>query len=248
MAKPETDESKKWSRDLFFILACVGAAVGVGNLWRFPYMAYENGGGAFLFPYIICLLLVGVPITLLEIGMGRWGRGSVAQAFRKVKSSWTWIGWWALVNSMVILFYYAVVLGWCAQYVVYSLTEAWGDNPAGFFLKHVVQLTGSPFEFGSLNFSSIVALAVIWGAIFLIVRSGTKGLSRVLLVTVPLPAILLIILAGRSLSMPGSGQGISHLFTPQPSKILNVSVWAAAASQVVLSLSLGMGQIVAYAS
>lgn len=248
MAEPTIDENKGWSKELFFVFACVGAAVGVGNLWRFPYMAYENGGGAFLFPYIVCLLLVGLPIMLLEIGLGRWGQGSVAAASRRVGTAWTWLGWWALANSMVILFYYAVVLGWSAQYVVYSFTEAWGSDPAGFFLNDVARLTGDPFSFGGINVASIVALALIWGAIFLIVRSGTKGLSRVLLVTVPLPALLLIVLACRSLAMPGSLQGMTYLFRPQPSKILNASVWAAAASQVVLSLSLGMGQIVAYAS
>ncbi len=248
MAERTPDQTKRWSRELFFVFACVGAAVGVGNLWRFPYMAYENGGGAFLFPYIVCLLFVGVPIMLLEIGIGRWGGGSAPRAFRNVGTRWTWVGWWALANSMVILFYYAVVIGWCAQYVVFSFTEAWGQDPASFFLNDVARLTGDPFKFGGISLPSIIALAVIWGAIFLIVRSGTKGLSRVLLVTVPLPALLLVILAGRSLAMPGAVQGISYLFKPQLSKILSISVWAAAASQVVLSLSLGMGQIVAYAS
>ncbi len=248
MAEPSPNDTKRWSKELFFVFACVGAAVGVGNLWRFPYMAYEHGGGAFLFPYVICLLFVGLPIMLLEIGIGRWGAGSVAAASHKVGPAWTWLGWWALANSMVILFYYAVVLGWSAQYAVFSLTEAWGKDPAAFFLNDVARLTGDPFKFGGVNIPSVVSLAVIWGAIFLIVRSGTRGLSRVLLVTVPLPALLLIVLSCRSLAMPGSGQGVAYLFKPEPSKILSASVWAAAASQVVLSLSLGMGQIVAYAS
>ena len=114
-----------WTKEIFFIFACVGAAVGVGNLWRFPYMAYENGGGAFLIPYFICLLLFALPVVLLEISIGRWGGGSVAKAFNRVGNRWTWIGWWALINSIIILFYYSVILGWCLQYFVFSFTEAW---------------------------------------------------------------------------------------------------------------------------
>ena len=99
----------KWKNEIYFILAAVGASVGVGNLWRFPYIAYDNGGGAFLFPYFVCVLLLGLPLVFLEIGLGRWSKGSIAATFRKKSKKLTWIGWWALINSMVIVFYYAVV-------------------------------------------------------------------------------------------------------------------------------------------
>lgn len=240
--------SRKWSRETFFVLACVGAAVGLGNLWRFPYMAYENGGGAFLLPFVVCLVLVGIPIALLEICLGRWSGGSVAGAFQKAHPCWTWVGWWALLNSLVIVFYYAVVINWCVQYVVYSFNEAWGSEPDRFFLGKVLGLADSPYQFGGVSVRGLVCLAVVWGSIFLIVRSGTKGLSRVLSITVPLPLILLVLLAWRSITLPGAADGLSYLFTPRPNELLSWSVWAAAASQVVLSLGLGMGQMVAYAS
>ncbi len=83
---------EKWRKDIFFILACVGAAVGLGSIWRFPYMAFRNGGGAFLLPYVICLGTVGIPLCLLEIGLERWGGGSIAAAFRKNRPALTWIG------------------------------------------------------------------------------------------------------------------------------------------------------------
>jgi len=240
--------NNKWSKEIFFILACVGAAVGLGNLWRFPYMAYQNGGGAFLIPFIICLFLVGIPIAMLEIGLGRWSGGSVAESFNKANKRWTWIGWWALINSMVIVFYYCVVLAWSVQYIVYSLTEAWAETPNAFFLSNILGISSGPFELGSLSLFGLIALFIVWLSIFFIVRSGTRGLSKVLMFTVPLPLILLIILAGRGLTLPGAGEGMSYLFTPRFDEILNLSVWAAAASQVVLSLGLGMGQMVAYAS
>jgi len=239
---------EQWSRNIFFVFACVGAAVGLGNLWRFPYMAYENGGAAFLIPYLICLLVVGIPLALLEIGLGRWGGGSIAAAYHKRSSGMTWIGWWVLINSMVIVFYYCVVLSWCVQYFVFSFTEAWGSDAAGFFTGQVMHLTNSPMELGGLNWGTVAALAVIWAAVFFIVSAGTKGLSRVLLITVPLPLIILLVLAFRSVGLPGAGEGVQYLLNPRFGEILSFGVWGAAASQVVLSLGLGMGQMVAYAS
>ena len=238
----------RWSKEIFFVFACVGAAVGLGNLWRFPYMAYKHGGGAFIIPYLICLLGVGVPLVLLEIRLGRWGGGSVARAFQKAGSQWTWIGWWALINSMVIVFYYAVVLSWCVLYFIYSFSEAWGDNPASFFVRNVLGLTGNPFTFGGIRATGVLALLVVWLGIFLIVRSGTRGLSKILMITVPLPLVLLVILAVRSIGLPGSANGLAFFLKPRMSEIWNVSVWAAASSQVVLSLGLGMGQVIAYAA
>lgn len=238
----------KWSKEIYFVLAAVGAAVGLGNLWRFPYMAYENGGGAFFIPYIICLLFVGFPLIFLETFLGKWGKGSVANAFYKTNKTWTWIGWWALINSLVIVFYYAVVLSFAVQYVVYSFTEQWGQDSSSFFVNNILHLTEGPFDFGNFNFVNIIALLLVWIIIYFIGRSSTKGLSRVLRITVPLPLILMIILSSKSLSMPGGIQGIKYFLTPRISEVFNIGIWTAAASQVILSLGLGMGQIVAYAS
>ena len=214
----------KWSRDILFVFACVGAAVGLGNLWRFPYVAYENGGGAFLVPYVVCLLLVGVPLAILEMGLGLWAGGSVAKAFRKTGKIWTWIGWWALINSLVIVFYYSVVLGWCVQFVVYSVTEAWGGDPSSFFVTEVLGLTSGPFQIGGMNFFSLASLFTVWLLIFLITRSGIRVIGRVLLVTVPLPLFLLWLLTFRSMAQPGSKEGIVFLLKPDFGKMLNVSV------------------------
>ena len=115
-------------------------------------------------------------------------------------------------------------------------------------MNEVAKITDSPFKLGGINYLSIVALAVVWTSIYFIVKSGTKRLSRILMLTVPLPAVLLIILSLKSTMMPGSYQGLEYFFRPKMDKIFNMSIWAAAASQVVLSLGLGMGQIVAYAS
>lgn len=238
----------KWSKEIYFILAAVGAAVGLGNLWRFPYMAYENGGGAFFIPYIICLLLVGFPLIFLEIFIGKRYQGSVANSFYKTNKTWTWVGWWALVNSLIIVFYYAVVLSFALQYVFYSLKESWNPDPNSFFTTNVLQLSSGPGEIGGFNILTIFTLLIIWIIIYFIVKSGTKGLSRVLRITVPLPLIIMIVLSSRSLSMPGGIDGLLYFITPRINEIFTIGVWTAAASQVILSLGLGMGQIVAYAS
>lgn len=239
---------EKWSKNIFFSLATIGAAVGLGNLWRFPYMAYENGGGSFFIPFIACYLLVGLPLIFLEFGMGLWSTGSVAQAFKKVNPKTTWMGWWVLVNSFVIVCYYAVVMAWCLQYAIYSLTQQWGTDTKGFFFNNVLHISASPAEPGTFNWFSVLSLLILWLATFSILKKGIKGLSKVLLITVPIPFVLIVALAIRSMSFPGGMEGVKYFLSPDISKIFSVSVWTAAASQVILSLSLGMGQMVAYSS
>lgn len=239
---------ESWSREIFFVLACVGAAAGLGNLWRFPYMAFENGGGAFLIPYIICLFLFGMPLMFLEIGAGVWSRGSLPAAAKKAKSRLSFVGWWALINSLVIVFYYSVVLAWCVRYFIYSFSLKWGGAPDEFLFQEVLNLTASPLEWGSLQLGTLIALIVIWLVIYWIVSSDIKRLSKVLIFTVPIPILLLVIMAANSVTLEGALDGLNALLQPRYGDILNTGVWAAAASQVVLSLGIGMGQIVAYAS
>lgn len=246
--QPIQPMSNKWRKDIFFVLACIGAAVGLGSIWRFPHMAYSNGGGAFLIPFIIMLALVGLPLCMLEIALGRWGGGSIVAAFRKNNPRFTWIGWWILVNSLVIVFYYCVVLAWCTQYLLYSFTTAWGEDPGSFFGSTALNLTAGPENLGGFNWPTVVALAVVWFFIAIIVRGGLPWISKALLITVPLPFVLLAVMAARSAFLPGAIDGMSYFVTPKFDALLNPSVWAAAASQTVLALGLAMGQMVAYAS
>ncbi len=241
-------DTNKWKKNTFFILAAIGGAVGLGNLWRFPYMVYENGGGAFFIPYIVCLLLVGLPLVIFEVSLGKWGDGSIVSSFHKKNKTTSWIGWWVLINSMVIVFYYAIVLSWSLEYVFFSASETWGNDPASFFTNEVISITSQPFQFGPFNFKALFALLAIWISVFYIVKAGTKRISRVLLVTVPIPFLMLIVLSIRALTSEGGFDGFNYFIKPDFSGIGNISVWAAAASQIILSLGLGMGQLVAYSS
>lgn len=237
-----------WSKNIFFVLATIGAAVGLGNLWRFPSMAYQYGGAAFYLPYIICYLFVGLPVIYLEFGMGMWSKGSVAKSFQILDKRFTWIGWWILINSVVIVFYYTVVMAWSLQYSLFSITESWGSDTKTFFYSKVLHLTESPFNVGGINYFTVLALAIIWVIVYFSLRNGIKGLSKILLITVPVPLILLIVMAVRGLSLPGGVDGVKYFLIPKPEKLLDINVWSAAASQMLLALSLGMGQMVAYAS
>jgi len=247
-AEPEPRGTEQWSRHLFFVLACIGAAVGLGSIWRFPYMAARNGGGAFLLPYVLTLLVIGLPLCLLEIGIGRWCGGSVVAAYRKNRTAFTWIGWWTLINSVLIVFYYCVVLAWCVQYFVFSFNTAWGSDPAAFFMKNVLNMSGGALEIGGINWGTFFALAIVWALILIIVRGGLPWISKALLVTVPLPFILLIAMAVKGVNLPGASDGLAYFLKPRFADIWRPSVWAAAASQTVLALGLAMGQLIAYAS
>ena len=132
---PENRE--EWKSRIGFIMAAVGSAVGLGNIWRFNYMVYTNGGGAFLIPYFISLFTAGIPLLILEFGLGHRMRGSAPLSFKKIGNSWELLGWWPIIFVMFgIELYYSVVIGWCVNYVVYSFNLVWGNDPNTFFFTN----------------------------------------------------------------------------------------------------------------
>ena len=116
-----------------FIFAAMGSAIGLGNIWRFPYVAYEGGGGAFIVPYLVALLTAGIPLLFLLYAIGHKYRGSAPLSFRRLHPGTEVIGWWQVGICFVIAVYYAVVIAWAVRYVGFSVTQAWGDDPDGFF-------------------------------------------------------------------------------------------------------------------
>ncbi len=124
---------EQFSGQVGFILSAIGSAVGLGNIWRFPGVAYENGGGAFLVPYLVALLTAGIPILLLDYAVGHRYRGSAPTALRRVKTWLEPLGWFQVMISFVIAVYYAAVIAWALRYTFFSVDEAWGDDPPGFF-------------------------------------------------------------------------------------------------------------------
>lgn len=224
------------------IAATVGSAVGLGNIWRFPYEAGTHGGGAFLICYIIFVFMIGVPTICAEFTMGRAGRVGIPGAFRLGHTSrnWDFIGYAGILAAFLILGFYAVVAGWTFEYIVESVSGAFRDTTSEIRHEHFEEFIGG-------------WRAVCWTILFLIVNAAVslggvqKGIERVSNILMPLLFIILIAFCINSLFMPGFSEGISFLFHPDFSK-LTPDVILSALGQAFFSLSLGMGCLITYSS
>lgn len=236
-----------WDSRFAFVMAAIGSAVGLGNVWRFPYVCYESGGGAFLIPYFVALFTAGIPLMILEFSVGHWARSSPPEAFKKIGKKWEWMGWWAVLVPFVIALYYVAVMAWCFSYMIYSLDLRWGAN-AELFFKNFLGDTGSPAILGGISVPVFLGLIVVWLCVFLILYKGVHRIGKIVVITVPLPTILLILLTIRGLTLPGAIEGISYYLTPNFSRLLDVNVWLAAYAQVFFSLGVAQGIMITYAS
>ena len=136
------EQRSQWGTRAGFIMAAVGSAVGLGNIWRFPYVAYENGGGAFFIPYLFALLTAGIPILIMEFTMGHKYRGSAPLSFFRMGGKKAeWIGWWGIFVSFVISTYYAVIIAWAMKYTVYSFNLSWGSDTESFLFGDVLKFS-----------------------------------------------------------------------------------------------------------
>jgi NSS family neurotransmitter:Na+ symporter len=238
-----------WSSRAGFIMAAVGSAIGLGNIWRFPYMAYENGGGAFLIPYLIAMVTAGIPFMIMEFGLGHKFRGSAPRIFSSISRRWEWLGWLQVLVAFAIATYYVVVIAWAMCYFVFSFSQAWGASPADFFFKDYLHLTGSPLELGSINMPVLGASVLAWGVTFMAVFSGVRGgIERLNKVFMPLLFVMVLVFIGRGVMLPGAAEGLQWLFRPDFSAILDHQVWADAYGQIFYSLSVGFAIMLAYSS
>ena len=228
-------------------MAAVGSAVGLGNVWRFPYVCYENGGGAFLIPYFVALFTAGIPLLILELYIGHWARGSPPEAFKKIGKKFGWVGWWTVLIPFAVATYYVTVMAWCFSYMIYSIDLRWGSSADSFFTSFLND-TGSPAVLGNLSIPVLLGLIAVWLCIFLILYKGVKRIGRIVALTVPIPTALLIILTIRGLTLPGAMEGLNYYLTPNFSALSDVNVWIAAYAQVFFSLSLAQGIMITYAS
>jgi len=244
----------RWDSRTAFILAAIGSAVGLGNVWRFPATAYANGGGAFFIPYIVALITTGIPLMILEMGIGQLFQGSAPAALRRVNKTFEWVGWFALGTASMISFYYAAVMAWSWHFLIESFhyafaeTLPWAADAEGYFSQQVLREATEGAEAWHLVWPLVVGLAATWLLVFLIIHKGVHRVGRVVLVTVPLPVLLLVILAIRGLTLEGAVAGIEYYLRPDFEKLKDPQVWLAAYGQIFFSLSLGFGIMIAYAS
>lgn len=232
-----------------FIFAAIGSAVGLGNIWRFPYVAYENGGGAFIIPYLVALLTAGIPLLFFDYAIGHRFRGSPPMAFRRL-SRWTEsIGWWQVLICFVIGVYYAAIVAWAAMYVFFSVTKAWGDDPEGFFSSEYLQSSGDVAP--SLDFVPGVfwPMLAVWLILILVMGFGIRrGVAMASLIGIPVLVLMFVILVIVALTLPGAADGLNALFTPNWSVLTDPAVWIAAYGQIFFSLSVGFGIMITYSS
>ncbi len=245
-----TKNREQWKSRTGFLLAVIGSAVGLGNIWRFPYLAYRNGGGAFLIPYFIALISVGIPLMMMEQGIGHCLRGSTPLVFARVKRRWEFGGWWIVTFvSLGILLYYSVVLGWCMNYLTYSFDLAWGPDTGAFFEQQFLNISASPFDISGIQIPALVGVFIVWFIIwFFIYRGIAKGIEFASIIFMPVLFIIMIVLVVWSISLPGAGEGIRAYLYPNFETLKSPGVWVDAFGQIFFTLSLGMGIMMAYAS
>ncbi|PFG55826.1 NSS family neurotransmitter:Na+ symporter [Vibrio sp. ES.051] len=241
---------EQWGSRAGFILAAVGSAIGLGNIWRFPYMAYENGGGAFFIPYLFAMITAGIPFMILEFSMGQKYRGSAPKTLAKIHSKFEWLGWFQVGVAAVIGVYYVAVIGWSISYFGLSFTQGWGTDTNAFFFSEYLKLgDNSPTELGSIQWKIALSIMIAWAITYTAIAKGVKsGIERASKVMMPVLFLMVIFLIGRMVLLPGALDGVNYMFEPDFSKIWDVKVWAAAYGQIFFTLSIGFAIMLAYSS
>lgn len=232
-----------------FILAAIGSAVGLGNIWRFPYIAYENGGGAFMIPYVVALLFAGLPFLFFDYALGHKFRGSAPLSMARLHPKAEWLGWWQVAVCMVIAVYYAVILAWAAMYVGFSVDRRWGDDPATFFSGEFLHVANDVSVSTDFVPGVLIPLIVIWIVVIGIMALGVnKGIGKMSLIFIPLLLVAFVVLVVQAVLLPGAAQGLEAFFTPNWSALADGKVWMSAIGQIFFSLSVGFGIMITYSS
>jgi NSS family neurotransmitter:Na+ symporter len=244
----ETKKSE-WNSNLAFMMAMIGSAVGLGNIWRFPNVLYSNGGGSFMIPYIVSLFLLGISFVLVEYAVGFKFKKSLARILYFVNEKLEPVAWFILLVVFLITTYYVCVVGWDLIYIFLSFTKAWGSNPNVFFTTNVLHATDSISGLFTIVPTVLASVFVIWFlAWFIIKRDLNDGIGNVSKILLPLLCAIVVIIVVFSLTLPGASLGYTQIFTPDWSALGNLDVWLAAFGQIVFSLSLGMAIAMTYAS
>ncbi len=223
---------EKWDSNIGFIFASIGSAVGIGNIWRFPYLVGENGGGAFLIPYIFTLATFGLVLLLLEFTIGRYYQTSIIGCLGKIRKKFKWFGVFTVTITTIILSYYLVILGWIFA-----------------FLIIIVFVPNFTFNDFTNSFYPIISFLIILVINFLIIRRGVSGgIEKLNKFGVLILVSLLVPLTIYGLLLPNSERGIEYYLTPDFSKFIEYGLWGSVFGQVFFSLSIGFGSLVAFGS
>ena len=221
------------------VLVAAGSAIGLGSIWRFPYMTGENGGGAFLVVYLLCVLIVGIPVMLAEFAIGTHTRKNPVKAYNQLSPRWKWLGYNSVVVSLLISGFYYIVAGWSLEYFVSSINGTLYS--AADFHQHFAAFTASWRQpLYTIIFILLTHAVVVMGV--------QKGLERISKIVMPVLLLMLIVLVVHSATMSGAAEGYRFLFQPDFSKAFSIKTIVSAIGQAFFSLSIGLGCMIAYSS
>ncbi|XP_034401028.1 sodium-dependent neutral amino acid transporter B(0)AT1-like [Cyclopterus lumpus] len=268
MEKVETGDRLKWGSKTQYLLTCVGFCVGLGNVWRFPYLCQSHGGGAFMIPFIILLVFEGVPLLYLEFAIGQRLRSGSVGVWSSIHPYMTGVGIASMTVSFFVGMYYNTILAWVMWYFLNSFQSPlpWSQCPLNdnltdlvseckrsspvdyFWYRETLNTSTSIEESGGLQWWMVLCLAAAWSVLYLCCIRGIETTGKVVYITSTLPYVVLTIFLIRGLTLKGSVEGIKFLFTPDLNELLNPSTWLDAGAQVFYSFSLGVGGLISFSS
>ena len=241
-------QQNQWDSSVAFIFAMIGAAVGLGNIWRFSYVLYSNGGGSFFIPYLIAIAIMGIPFLILEYGVGFTFKESFSSIMRKINPKFEIIAWILVIFVFIVTIYYMVILSWDLVYLGSSFTFSWGTDAANYFVSTV----GGSSNLSNASFLLIpttVGVLILWVILWFIAhRNVDKGIGKVSKILIPALFVIMGFIIIYALTLPGAEIGINTLLTPDWTKLTDVNIWLAAFAQIIFSLSMGQAIAVTYAS
>ena len=238
----------QWDSRISFLFAMIGVAVGLGNIWRYSYIVYTNGGGAFFIPYIFAILLLGIPFLILEYGIGFSFKTSFTEIMKQINPKFEYIAWVLVLFTFIVTIYYMVVLSWDLIYLISSLTFSWGSDLSAYFASSV----GGSSDLSSMGIvlvpTAIGTVAVWFMLWFISNRDIDEGIGKASKILIPLLFIIMAIIIAYALTLPGASIGINALLNPNWSMLLDINIWLAAFSQIIFSLACGEALALTYAS
>lgn len=246
---------EQWNTRVGFVFAAIGAAVGLGNLWRFPFQAYKNGGGAFFLPYFVALVTCAVPLMIMEYAYGRKIRGGSTKAFTKLNRKLEIVGWIQVMVPIVVMMFYCTIISVSVLFMLnclgqaFGIVEPWMGDP-GPFMGLVTGGAENAFDFGSgISLYMLGAVVIVWLCNWAIVRKGIKsGIEKASMFFTPVLMVLMVIFMINSVRLDGALIGLNALFAPDFTKILDPGIWVSAYAQVFFSTTLAVGVMIAYGS
>ena len=242
-------ENVKWGSSLAFLVSMIGSAIGLGNIWRYPYVAYSNGGGAFLFPYIISIICIGVPLLFVEYGAGFKFKAGISKILRSINKKYEFLAWYIQLIPFLITTYYSCIVAWDLLYVPTSIFKGWGSNPENFFTTTILNNVSGFEGFLHISLFALVALFIVWFVVWFIThRDINSGLAKANKILIPLLFMIMIGIVLYGLTLPGAMIGVGSFITPDFNRILDHNIWLAAFGQIFFSLNLGLTIVIAYSS